>query len=81
MRIDELKKIAEENYYGYFGVRGGFNNFRRESDGALISISISELNNILFLDLDSCDEEDFNMIKAAIEFTETPIAERGIYED
>ena len=71
MKIDKLKRIAKENDYGYFGARGGFFDFRRESDGALISISMSELNNISFLDLDSCDEKDLNMIKAAIEFAET----------
>lgn len=71
MRIDELKKIAEENDYGYFGITSGFFDFRRESDGALISISISEVNIISFLDLDWCGEKDFNMIKASIKFAET----------
>ena len=81
MRIDELKRIAEENDYGYFGVKGGCFDFRRERDGALISISVSELNRILFLDNDWCEDTDFKMLKAAIEFAETPISERGIYED
>lgn len=71
MKIDKLKRIAKENDYGYFGARGGFFDFRRESDGALISISISEVNNISFLDLDWCGEKDFNMIKASIKFAET----------
>lgn len=76
MKIDKLKRIAKENDYGYFGITSGFFDFRRESDGALISISISEVNNISFLDLDSCDEKDLNMIKAAIEFAETPPDDR-----
>lgn len=76
MRLDELKRIAEENNYGYFGVKGGFYDFRRERDGALISISISELNNILLLDLDSCCGKDLRMLKATIEFAETPPDER-----
>ena len=77
MKIDDLKKIAEENDYEYFGVKDDCYNFRRESDGALISISFSELNKILFLDIDWCEERDFEMIKASIEFTGTPIEDRG----
>lgn len=77
MEIEELKKIAEENDYWDFGIRGEYHTFVRERDGASIGISILELNKILFLDNDQCDKTDFNMIKAAMKFTETPISERG----
>lgn len=81
MRINELKRIAEENDYIYCGIRNKSYDFRRDSDGALIMINQFNVNDIRFLDIDWCFETDLKMIKAAIEFAETPIAERGNYED
>ena len=76
MRIDELRKIAEENYYVYFGVKKVRYDFIRDTDGALISISKFNLNDIYFLDLDECQDTDLRMIKASIEFAETHPDER-----
>lgn len=76
MRINELKKIAEENDYIYRGTRRKFYDFIRDSDGALILINRFNVNDIRFLDIDWCLETDLKMIKAAIEFAETPITER-----
>lgn len=71
MRLNELKRIAEENYYVYRGVIGDSYNFIRDTDGALIDISKFKVNDIHFLDIDWCQETDLKMIKAAIEFAET----------
>ena len=76
MKIDELKRIAEENFYVYRGVMGGSYNFIRDIDGALIDISKFKVNDIHFLDIDWCQETDLKMIKAVIEFAETPLEDR-----
>lgn len=76
MRIDELKRIAKENDYIYLGTRRKSHDFIRDSDGALILINQFNVNDIRFIDIDWCLGTDLKMIKAAIEFAETPITER-----
>lgn len=77
MRINELKKIAEENDYIYLGTKFKSHDFIRDSDGALISINQFNVNDIRFFEIDWCLETDLKMIKASIEFAETPVDERG----
>lgn len=86
MRIDELKRIVRENgyklidddlvifIYGYS--HGGSDKFKTE-----IRISKIRSNDITIETGIYCEIEEFNVIKAAVEFAETPIAERGNYED
>lgn len=82
MKIDQLKRIAEENEYELTECLEQYEFIRRSKvlyhritigkvrvDGLWISIKVW------------CDEKDLNMIKASVEFTETPVDERGIYED
>lgn len=76
MRINELKKIAKENDYIYLGTRCKYHDFIRDSDGALISINQFNVNDIRFFEIDWCLETDLKMIKAAIEFAETPPEDR-----
>ena len=81
MKISELKKIAKENDYELkeekeaeqitlvrkVGVSGIFFN--------LITVDL-KIKNLMFIENRYCDEKDFNMIKAAVEFAETPIEDR-----
>lgn len=77
MRIDELKKIAEKNDYELTESLG-YCNLERRSEGIQNRISIGNVHvNRLWMSIEVfCDEKDFNMIKAAVEFAETPIDER-----
>lgn len=81
MRIDELKKIAEENYYKFHeSLEYKSISLRRKiSLDGLVSncISInSNTENQIFIENRHCDEKDLNVIKAAIEFVETPTEDR-----
>ena len=86
MRIDELKKIAKENDYKLekLNDRKEIILTRRVSiDGFLanfITISLDFENQIWIKNI-NCSKKDLNMIKAAIEFAETPISDRKIYEN
>lgn len=80
MRINELKRIAEEN--GYVLTRS-FKDFRLTKRVNVNYINInyininSECENKIWVSITTwCDDKDFNMIKAAVEFAETPIEER-----
>ena len=81
MRIDELKRIAKENGYklidGIFVVyifgysHGNTNEFKTE-----IWINKARVKDITIETGIYCEEEEFNMIKASIEFAETPLEDR-----
>lgn len=75
MKIDELKRIAEENDYV---LTKSFDNYKlkRKNRGNCIDISNVNANRVWISNISLCDDEDFNMIKAAVEFAETPIEER-----
>ena len=80
MRIDELKRIAKENDYEYepFWLE---HKFTKKQSGNCIRIS-GTVEKTLWIDNQNwCDWSDFEMIKASVEFAETPVDERGIYED
>ena len=86
MRIDELKRIAEENDYEFYeSLDYKTITLTREIsvDGFITNhISInSNTENHVFIENVHCDEKDLKMIKASVEFAETPVDERGIYED
>ena len=76
MRIDELKKIAEENDYNLTDVYvfGEFRLSRRvDKHGDIINkITISKISEgVISIKNTWCDDKDLNMIKASIEFSET----------
>lgn len=75
MKIDELKRIAEENDYV---LTKSFDNYKlkRKNRGNCIDISNVNANRVWISNISLCDDEDSNMIKAAVEFAETPIEER-----
>lgn len=75
MKINELKRIAEENDYEFLIIFGDFHFTKRDGNN-FISISSSDENR-LWTSIDTyCDDKDFNMLKAAIKFAETPPDER-----
>ena len=75
MKIDELKRIADENGYGYAKSFGEYNLLCKDN---LNSITINEdYPNMIFIRNTICTESDMNMIKASIEFAETPPEDRG----
>ena len=83
MRIDELKRIAKENDYKLENKHNQLEHkleFRRNAGGLeniVNQIAIREgIENRIFFDINYCDEKDFNMIKAAVEFAETPVKDR-----
>lgn len=76
MRIDELKKVAEENDYTLWSISGDFYQFKRKLTMKLIHIGKLEVNRIYFHNFDICDEKDFNMIKACMDFSYTPPEDR-----
>ena len=83
MRIDELKRIGKENGYEFDKRYVRIKISRRVGDYDFKNkISIGKyLINDLWISIMECDDNDLKVIKAAIEFAETPIAERGDYED
>lgn len=75
MRIDELRKIAEENDYEYSKVIWN-HRFARKNNDNYITINGDYINRIWTSIQGYCDDKDFNMIKASIEFAETPPEDR-----
>lgn len=75
MKIDELKRIAEENDYV---LTKSFDNYKlkRKNRGNCIDISNVNANRVWISNISLCDDEDFKMIKAAVKFAETPLDER-----
>lgn len=73
MRIDELKRIAEENDYEY-EADSMKHQFKRQT--TRISISRKYKKTLWITSNSYCDYRDFNMIKAAVEFAETPPEDR-----
>lgn len=81
MRIEELKRIAKENDYVFNeSLEYKTITLTREIsvDGFITNhITInSNTENQVFIENGFCDDKDLNMIKAAVEFAETPIKER-----
>ena len=75
MKIDELKKIATENDYELRSDLWQY-SLKRKGCDAYININAKIKNRIWVSIVTICDEKDFNMIKAAVEFAETPLDER-----
>ena len=75
MRIDELKKIAEENDYE---LRSDLwqHSLKRKGCDTYININGKIENRIWVSIVTICDEKDFKMLKAAVEFAETPPEDR-----
>lgn len=84
MRIDELKKIAKENEYKQLENKHNQLDhkleFRRNAGGLeniVNQIAIREgIENRIFFNINYCNEKDLNMIKASIEYAETPPEDR-----
>lgn len=76
MRIDELKRIAEENGYEFHDEHGLITISRISLDYEnIVKISKGRLN-CLWIHNTRCDDKDLNVIKAAIDFAETPPEDR-----
>lgn len=84
MRIDELKKIAEENDYKWLENKHNQLDhkleFRRNVgvlENIINQIAIREgIENRIFFNINYCNEKDLNMIKASLEYAETPPEDR-----
>lgn len=81
MRFDELKRIAKENDYEFYESLEykTITLARKISEDGFINNHIainSNTENQVFIENVHCDEKDFKMIKASIEFAETPSDER-----
>ncbi|MDU7164200.1 MAG: hypothetical protein E6296_06635 [Anaerococcus vaginalis] len=81
MKISELKTIAKENDYELKEEKEieQITLERKVTFDGFISnvITISLIKkNLIFIKSKHCDNKDFNMIKAAVEFAETPIKDR-----
>lgn len=81
MKISELKTIAKENYYELKEEKEieQITLERKVTFDGFISnvITISLIKkNLIFIKSKYCDDKDFNMIKASVEFAETPIEDR-----
>ena len=84
MRINELKKIAEENEYKQLENKHNQLKheleFRRNAGGLgniVNRIAIREgIENRIFFNINYCNEKDLNMIKASLEYAETPPEDR-----
>lgn len=75
MKINELKRIAEENNYE-FSKEFGYFCFEKRNHTNHIDIRGDVENRIWITTGIICDDADFNMIKASVKFAETPIDER-----
>lgn len=75
MTIDELKRIAGENDYEFSSSFGDFHFTKRDSNN-FISVSGPEENRLWTSIEIYCDDKDFDMLKAAVKFAETPLDER-----
>lgn len=75
MKINELKRIAEENDYI---LTRSFKDFKleRKDRGNCLTVGYTCKNRIWILIPVWCDNKDFNMIKATVKFAETPIEDR-----
>lgn len=81
MKISELKKIAKENDYKLKEKKETkeITLERKVTYDGLISnvITISLIiKNLIFIENEYCDDKDVKMIKAAVEFAETPPEDR-----
>ena len=75
MKTNELRRIAEENDYVMTDLIAGL-RFTKKDNENHITIG-SKFENTIWISIqDWCFEEDFKMVKAAIEFAETPIEDR-----
>lgn len=75
MKINELKRIAEENDYEY-EMRHFQYKLKKMQGTNCITISNDVEKTLWISNKCYCDKKDFNMIKAAVEFSETPIPDR-----
>ena len=83
MRIGELKRIAKENDYKLENKHNQLEHkleFRRNAGGLgniVNQIAIREgIENRIFFNINYCNEKDLNMIKASLEYAETPPEDR-----
>ncbi len=86
MKIDELYKITKQNR---FNIKDselavyiyGYSHAISDEFKTEIWISKSKAKDIVIETGLYCEEQEFNVMKAAIKFAETPLGERGNYED
>lgn len=81
MKINELKRIAEENNYELKEEKETEDIILERKVGAggifvnVIIVSL-KIQNLIFIENKYCDEKDLQMIKATVEFAETPPEDR-----
>ena len=81
MKLIELKKIAKQTNYRIKRAECELILLRDVgNDGVIINKIIIDLSkeNLLFMNNMFCDEKDLQMIKATIEFAETPVSDREL---
>lgn len=81
MKINELKRIAEENDYELKEEKEveQITLERKVTFDGFVSNVItinSIMKNLIFIESKHCDDKDIKMIKASVKFAETPIDER-----
>ena len=75
MKINELKKIAEENNYEY-KKNDCQHKLISMLTGNFIIISNKFEKKLWVKNMGYCDDKDFDILKASVEFAETPIEDR-----
>lgn len=81
MKLIELKKIAKQTNYRIKRAECELILLRDVgNDGVIVNKIIIDLSkeNLLFINNMFCDEKDLQMIKAAVEFAETPVSDREV---
>lgn len=77
MKINELKRIAEENDYELTECLEQYELVRRSGFlSQRITIGKARANGLWISIKSLCDDKDAKMIKAAVEFAETPLEDR-----
>lgn len=81
MKLIELKKIAKQTNYRIKRAECELILLRDVgNDGVIVNKIIIDLSkeNLLFMNNMFCDEKDLQMIKATVEFAETPVSDREL---
>lgn len=81
MKLIELKKIAKQTNYRINRAECELTLFRDVgNDGVIVNKILIDLSkeSLLFINNMFCDEKDLQMIKATVEFAETPLSDREL---
>lgn len=81
MKLIELKKIAKQTDYRIKRAECDLTLFRDVgNNGAIVNKILIDLykESLVFINNIFCDEKDLQMIKATVEFAETPVSDREV---